>query len=316
MWCSRPCPSFLLRGQDPEGKAFEAEVVRIPLICLDRMGSDEQRLHQRLLSGGCGSWGLQRCWNATVAESSWEDWRKALGVVSCCEVRLVVLKLYHHGSRWSAAMEEWEHGRSSFHGSSAKPTETTWKRFIPSCQAHACLWPWRCIHWQLGGPTTTRIWRPGTETVHPPWPISIDLAIQMTFTAMAGLAGWCALWRYLGRVEPLVDLLCLVVKLWLSWRRNVEVRLPLCRRLEGRQSTWLGQAVGKSSVTWHTWEAGPIYWCRRDVSRFTTIVIVDPNLFSASSPSLSTTGWFFKMMLTCSQGEKMREDERSKRSKV
>ena len=226
--------------------------------------------------------------------------------VSCVEV----LKLYHHGSRWSAAMEEWEHGRSSFHGSSAKPTETTWKRFIPSCQAHACLWPWRCIHWQLGGPTTTRIWRPGTETVHPPWPISIDLAIQMTFTAMAGLAGWCALWRYLGRVEPLVDLLCLVVKLWLSWRRNVEVRLPLCRRLEGRQSTWLGQAVGKSSVTWHTWEAGPIYWCRRDVSRFTTIVIVDPNLFSASSPSLSTTGWFFKMMLTCSQGEKMREDER------
>ncbi|CAL1152321.1 unnamed protein product [Cladocopium goreaui] len=30
--------------QDPEGKAFEAEVVRIPLICLDRMGSDERRL--------------------------------------------------------------------------------------------------------------------------------------------------------------------------------------------------------------------------------------------------------------------------------
>ena len=214
--------------------------------------------------------------------------------VSCVEV---VLKLYHHGSRWSA-MEEWEHGWSSFHGSSAKPTETTWKRFIPSCQAHACLWPWRCIHWQLGGPTTTRIWRPG-ETLHPPWP-----SMTIHDFHMAGLAGWCALWRYLGTWDEL--------SLWwifLSWRRNVEVRLPLCRRLEGRQSTWLGQAVGKS-VTWHTWEAGPIYWCRRDVSRFTTIVIVDPNLSSPSSPSLSTTGWFFKMMLICSQGEKMREDER------
>ena len=80
-------------------------------------------------------------------------------------------------------------------------------------------------------------------------------------------------------------------QLWLSWCPTVEVRVPhLCRRLEGRQSTWLGQAVLGAAQS--TWEAGPIDAVGTWAHHSHRGSLSSP--LSPLSPSLSTTGWFFR----------------------
>lgn len=121
------------------------------------------------------------------------------------------------------------------------------QKMVDAIEANTHLWPWRCVHRKLGWTTARRLWCPGAGCGMLrvfQWGFRLshlqiwinwrrkELSWNMNPFAgcvwanpFAGLARWCTLWRQAS---------CSIL-FFLRWEVN-------SRRVERRQSTWLGKA--------------------------------------------------------------------------
>lgn len=145
------------------------------------------------------------------------------------------------------ATEERPHDSREFTRTSWQTYDRLSVKMVDAIEANTHLWPWRCVHRKLGWTTARRLWCPGAGCGMLrvfQWGFRLshlqiwinwrrkELSWNMNPFAgcvwanpFAGLARWCTLWRQAS---------CSIL-FFLPWEVN-------SRRVERRQSTWLGKA--------------------------------------------------------------------------